>query len=69
MTQREFINFRNEKGASLVEYALAICCIAVLCAAAAIPVGNAVSGNFSAVSDTMGGACGGRRDCHGAGDF
>ena len=43
----------KEKGASLVEYALLVALIAVLCIAAIRVVGQSVSAQFSSVAETM----------------
>ena len=45
---------KQEKGASLVEYALLVALIAVVCIAAITILGNRVSGQFSTISGSLG---------------
>jgi len=49
--QSRFI--QDEEGASMVEYALLVALIAVVVIAAALFLGNAVSGKFSEVGATL----------------
>jgi len=49
--QSRFI--QDEKGASMVEYALLVALIAVVVIAAALFLGNAISGKFSEVGATL----------------
>ncbi len=44
---------QDEKGASMVEYALLVALIAVVVIAAALFLGNEISGKFSEVGDTL----------------
>ncbi len=50
--QSRFIG--DEKGASMVEYALLVALIAVVVIAAALFLGNQISEKFSEVGDTVG---------------
>ncbi len=50
--QSRFI--QDEKGASMVEYALLVALIAVVVIAAALFLGNQISEKFSEVGDTVG---------------
>lgn len=43
----------DERGASLVEYALLVALIAVVCIAAVSALGNAASSNFNSVSSSI----------------
>lgn len=43
----------NQKGASLVEYALLVALIAVVCIVAMRTLGTSVSGKFSALASTV----------------
>ena len=43
----------DERGASLVEYALLVALIAVVCIAAVSALGGTISDNFDSVSSTM----------------
>jgi pilus assembly protein Flp/PilA len=43
----------NQKGASLVEYALLVALIAVVCIVAMRTLGNQVSGKFSSLAGTV----------------
>jgi pilus assembly protein Flp/PilA len=45
-----FLRFREERGASLVEYALLLALIALVCIAAVTSLGGAVNSKFSSVS-------------------
>ena len=45
---------RNERGASLVEYALLVALIAVVCIVAVTILGNNASGKFSSVGSSLG---------------
>jgi pilus assembly protein Flp/PilA len=45
---------RTERGASLVEYALLVALIAVVCIVAITFIGNRASDNFSAVGSRLG---------------
>ncbi|MCZ6506369.1 MAG: Flp family type IVb pilin [Actinobacteria bacterium] len=49
--QSRFI--QDEKGASMVEYALLVALIAVVVIAAALFLGNEICGKFSEVGDTL----------------
>ncbi len=49
--QSRFI--QDEKGASMVEYALLVALIAVVVIAAVLFLGNEISGKFSEVGDTL----------------
>jgi pilus assembly protein Flp/PilA len=51
--QSRFI--KSEEGASMVEYALLVALIAVVVIAAALFLGEQISGKFSEVGDTVGG--------------
>ncbi|NNF54448.1 MAG: Flp family type IVb pilin [Acidimicrobiales bacterium] len=44
---------KSEKGATLVEYALLVALIAVVCIAAVTLLGSAASTKFSSVADTI----------------
>ncbi len=44
---------KDEEGASMVEYALLVALIAVVVIAAALFLGNEISGKFSEVGDTL----------------
>ena len=44
----------DEKGASMVEYALLVALIAIVAIIAVIAVGNAVSSEFSQIDDHLG---------------
>jgi pilus assembly protein Flp/PilA len=44
---------RDERAASLVEYALLVALIAVVCIAAVTTLGEAASENFSSISDSL----------------
>jgi pilus assembly protein Flp/PilA len=44
---------RNERAATLVEYALLVALIAVVCVAAVTTLGEAASENFSSISDSL----------------
>lgn len=46
-------NAKKEKGASLVEYALLVALIAVVCIAAVTTLGSRVSRNFSNIASAM----------------
>jgi len=48
--------FEDEKGASLVEYALLVALIAVVCIAAVTLLGNNASSKFNSVGQSIGGA-------------
>jgi pilus assembly protein Flp/PilA len=48
--------FDDEKGASLVEYALLVALIAVVCIAAVTLLGNNASSKFNSVGQSIGGA-------------
>ena len=48
----------SERGASLVEYALLVGLIAIVCLAALVFFGNATSGRYSNVASSVGGAGG-----------
>jgi pilus assembly protein Flp/PilA len=50
--QSRFI--KSEEGASMVEYALLVALIAVVVIAAALFLGEQISGKFSEVGDTVG---------------
>jgi len=60
MTQIDFLKtfltsrITDERGASLVEYALLVALIAVVCIAAVSALGNAASSNFNEVSSSIG---------------
>jgi len=60
MTQYEFIKAwmtaqtRTERGASLVEYALLVALIAVVCIGAVTFLGNSASTKFSTVGSSLG---------------
>ena len=43
----------TERGASLVEYALLVALIAVVCIAAVTTLGESASKNFSSISDSL----------------
>jgi pilus assembly protein Flp/PilA len=45
-----FLRLREERGASLVEYALLLALIALVCIAALTSLGGSVSSKFSSVS-------------------
>jgi pilus assembly protein Flp/PilA len=45
---------RDERGASLVEYALLVALIAVVCIVAVTLLGNNASGKFSSVGSSLG---------------
>ena len=45
---------RTERGASLVEYALLVALIAVVCIGAVTFLGNSASGKFSSVGSSLG---------------
>lgn len=47
---------RTERGASMVEYALLLALIAVVCIAAVTLLGQEASSKFTDVSDSVGGA-------------
>ena len=51
MYQSRFV--ADERGASMVEYALLVALIAVVVIAAALFLGNEISGKFSEVGDTV----------------
>jgi pilus assembly protein Flp/PilA len=51
ITQKE--SAKKEKGASLVEYALLVALIAVLCIVTIRLVGNRVSTNFSSINSNL----------------
>ena len=59
MTNIDFIRawistkVRDERAASLVEYALLVALIAVVCIAAVTTLGQAASSNFSSISDSL----------------
>ena len=44
---------RDERAASLVEYALLVALIAVVCIAAVTTLGESASKNFSSISDSL----------------
>lgn len=44
---------KTERGASLVEYALLVALIAVVCIAAVSALGNRASSNFSSISSSI----------------
>ena len=44
---------KDERGASLVEYALLVALIAVVCIAAVSALGNRASSNFSSISSSI----------------
>jgi pilus assembly protein Flp/PilA len=44
---------RDERAASLVEYALLVALIAVVCIAAVTTLGRSASENFSSISDSL----------------
>ncbi len=44
---------RDERAASLVEYALLVALIAVVCIAAVTTLGKSASSNFSSISDSL----------------
>ena len=48
--------FEDEKGASLVEYALLVALIAVVCIAAVTLLGKTASSKFDSVGQSIGGA-------------
>jgi pilus assembly protein Flp/PilA len=50
---------RNERGASLVEYAFLVALIAIVCLAAVVFFGQSTSGRYSNVASQVGGAGGG----------
>jgi len=50
---------REEEGASLVEYALLVALIALLCLAALTAMGGSIRDAFQAIADAIGGALGG----------
>ena len=52
--QAKFTIANDEKGASLVEYALLVALIAVVCIAAITLVGNSASTKFSQVGGSIG---------------
>ena len=54
--QAKFTIPNDEKGASLVEYALLVALIAVVCIAAITLVGNSASTKFSQVGGSIGGS-------------
>ena len=62
MTNFEFLatwlraRFDGERGASLVEYALLVALIAVVCIAAVTTLGKNASSKFSSVGNSIGGA-------------
>lgn len=47
---------RDERGASMVEYALLLALIAVVCIAAVTTLGQSASGKFTDVSNSVSGA-------------
>ena len=51
--KKNLVGCRKEKGASLVEYALLVALIAVLCIVAIQTLGRTVSQQFSAVSSQL----------------
>ena len=59
MTSIDFIRawistkVRDERAASLVEYALLVALIAVVCIAAVTTLGESASKNFSSISDSL----------------
>ena len=59
MTSIDFIRawistkVRDERAASLVEYALLVALIAVVCIAAVTTLGQSASKNFSSISDSL----------------
>jgi pilus assembly protein Flp/PilA len=59
MTSYEFLatwlraRFDEERGASLVEYALLVALIAVVCIAAVTLLGNSASSKFESVSNSL----------------
>jgi pilus assembly protein Flp/PilA len=59
MTSIDFIRawistkVRDERAASLVEYALLVALIAVVCIAAVTTLGRSASENFSSISDSL----------------
>ncbi len=59
MTSIDFIRawistkVRDERAASLVEYALLVALIAVVCIAAVTTLGQSASSNFSSISDSL----------------
>ncbi len=59
MTSIDFIRawistkVRDERAASLVEYALLVALIAVVCIAAVTTLGKSASSNFSSISDSL----------------
>ena len=48
--------FNDDRGASLVEYALLVALIAVVCIAAVTFLGQAASSNFDEIGKSIGGA-------------
>ena len=54
--QAKFSIVDDEKGASLVEYALLVALIAVVCIAAITLLGNSASTKFSTVGGSIGGS-------------
>ena len=59
MTQIDFLktwlasHTRTERGASLVEYALLVALIAVVCIAAVTVLGGSIKGNFEDVGSSL----------------
>ena len=62
ITQFQFLStwltshIKSERGASLVEYALLVALIAVVCIAAVTALGKEASSKFETVGDSIGGA-------------
>jgi pilus assembly protein Flp/PilA len=62
VTQFQFLSawltshIKSERGASLVEYALLVALIAVVCIAAVTTLGKNASSKFSSVGNSIGGA-------------
>ncbi|GAC1586669.1 MAG: hypothetical protein NVS3B21_00950 [Acidimicrobiales bacterium] len=53
---RSRINTKTERGASLVEYALLVALIAVVCIIAVTFLGNSASSKFNTVGSSIGGS-------------
>ena len=56
VTENDHIEKKNEKGASLVEYALLVALIAIVALTALTQLGNQVSNTFSNIGSQLGGA-------------